>query len=141
MADKICKICKLVFKVKLSHFNKRVCCSRLCLKEHYKISLLGNKNPNWRGGISVAESKCNYCGIDFKSTNYKPNYYCSRICQNRKQANDKKQQALERNKEKKPKIKKPFELKNIIVYYVQHHKYKQKVKRAAIVDIRNITEN
>lgn len=58
-----------------------------------ETSLKGNMNPNWRGGDSKKKGTCVYCSKDFECTAYQPGIYCSRLCQNRKQAADKKANA------------------------------------------------
>ena len=62
--DKICPICGALFKVKPSHYNKRVCCSKKCDIERRKEMYLGENNPNygnrgekcpaWKGGRRIS---------------------------------------------------------------------------------------
>ena len=74
--DKECLVCKKVFKVKPSHFNKRMCCSRICRSIYLKTAILGKNNPNFRNsGIK----KCFICGKEFKSYN-KNKKMCSLKC-------------------------------------------------------------
>jgi hypothetical protein len=91
---KYCVTCGGGFNVKPSHFKKRVNCSKKCYSIWVRKQLQGNGNPNYKGGISQSiNNKCLFCEKIFNSTSYKPNKFCSRICQNRSQAIEKKEKA------------------------------------------------
>ena len=47
--EKQCYICKCIFKVKPSHYDKRITCSKECYKKHCS-NKKGDKSPNWKGG-------------------------------------------------------------------------------------------
>lgn len=55
--SKKCLVCDFIFYTKPSHLGRRKFCSRVCFNQHRKNSLLGDKNPCWRGG----RPKCNDC--------------------------------------------------------------------------------
>lgn len=58
---KQCPVCQNEFRVKPSHSDRRLCCSRACYAEHMKTSLRGANNPNYR-----ARSKtCEVCGKEY----------------------------------------------------------------------------
>jgi hypothetical protein len=106
---KNCATCNKSFRVKPSHYNKRFNCSKECLTEYFKVTLVGDKNPNWRNGISKKERVCIFCGKAFTNHHALPGTYCSRRCQNTKQAWDKRDKAAEKraNTPRPVKIKKP----------------------------------
>lgn len=68
--DKNCFICGAAFHVKPSHFNTRVCCSKKCQSEHFKESLKGHKNPNYKG-ITNSVKNCKICGEQFIIKHFK----------------------------------------------------------------------
>jgi hypothetical protein len=75
---KICKICLIEFKVKPSHFKKRICCSKKCqnLNQKNKIGILNN---NYKGGPK--NQICNFCNNNFIPNNiYYKRKYCSIVC-------------------------------------------------------------
>ena len=73
------------------------------LKYLYK-SMRGSLNNNWRGGISRKKGICLRCNKSFETTAYTKGIYCSRLCQNKYQAQKLHIEATERNRYKtKPK--------------------------------------
>lgn len=65
MKDKTCPICGTIFLVKVSHFDKRITCSKECMKIHYRTTLAGPSNPHWKGG--KVPLYCHSCGKCRKS--------------------------------------------------------------------------
>lgn len=83
---KACNVCKNIFLVKSSHFNKRTTCSRMCMANLYKTTLLGKNNPNFR---NINSKKCIKCNQNFFSYN-KKRKFCSMSCYKPKNPNVKK---------------------------------------------------
>lgn len=74
---KICLVCQKEFRIKLSHADRRVCCSRLCADEHKRTALLGANNPNYRGGrIKICET----CHKEYKGYGGQRRRNCSLEC-------------------------------------------------------------
>lgn len=76
--EKICFVCDKTFKVKPSHYNKRICCSKQCqnINQKNKIGILNN---NYKGGIK--NQACNYCKNLFIPKNpYSKRKFCSAKC-------------------------------------------------------------
>lgn len=121
--NKACPICKKSFYVKSSHFNKRSTCSKKCYAAYIKNAFKGASNPNWRGG-KLKTGICVYCNKEFKCSIHQPGIYCSRLCQNRKQAADKKIKA--KNPTRVRKGKKP--LKKYYCNDCKVNEVKRKVK-------------
>lgn len=48
---KVCLVCGAEFKTKPSHFKRRKYCSFACYDLARTVTLLGENNPCWRGGI------------------------------------------------------------------------------------------
>ena len=72
---KSCIICKKDFLLKPSHYEKRFCCSRICMAERYKIILRGKANPNFKDSKKI----CKVCGKVYINYN-KKNIFCSVLC-------------------------------------------------------------
>ncbi len=64
---KQCPICKAEFLVKLSHFERRVYCSRKCMAGGYSSRLTGDNNPNAGFLRRVKPRNCSICLTPFKS--------------------------------------------------------------------------
>lgn len=75
--EKQCSRCGGYFRIKPSHAPKRVHCSRDCMARHYRESLRGSRNPNYR---NAGIQKCQRCAKEFQSYNQRS--YCSRACYN-----------------------------------------------------------
>lgn len=76
--EKECLVCKSLFNVKPSHFDKRFCCGQECRTKHQKATMNGVLNPNFR---NAAEKFCLRCGNKYYSYN-KKSKYCSQLCGN-----------------------------------------------------------
>ena len=74
--SKVCPVCKNEFRVKPSHFDKRVYCSKPCMSEAYRHRMQGQTNPNYR---DAAKKLCQTCGAAF-STYMKQQKFCSVKC-------------------------------------------------------------
>lgn len=75
---KICKVCKNEFKVKPSHFERRICCSKICSLIDQR-SKVGEYNNNYRGGAK--EQVCKFCNKSFIPNNkYAKRKFCSAKC-------------------------------------------------------------
>lgn len=72
-----CLCCGKSFRVKRSHATKKRYCSKECMAEAYKQTLIGKANPNYRNRLM--EKACCQCGgvIETRNPNQK---YCSREC-------------------------------------------------------------
>lgn len=77
--DKSCIVCKSIFKVKPSHFEKRHCCSKKCQNESFKIKMLGNANPNFKNK-SIKTFTCITCKNEFQRETYGNIKTCSYQC-------------------------------------------------------------
>lgn len=78
--EKECKECKILFKVKPSHFIKRVVCSKQCQSSLYKKSMIGINNPNYKNKLKK-EFTCVNCNTKFvKETRQKVIKTCSKEC-------------------------------------------------------------
>jgi hypothetical protein len=77
--DKECLICKTIFNVKPSHFNRRVCCSKECQSKQFKTQLIGEANPNYKNA-KTKEFTCITCGNLFKRKTYGILKTCSIEC-------------------------------------------------------------
>lgn len=73
---KVCPQCGQAFRVKPSHYDKRVFCSRDCMASDYRNRMQGADNPNYR---DAGQHVCVHCGSRFQSYT-KERRYCSRAC-------------------------------------------------------------
>jgi hypothetical protein len=73
-AEKICPVCEKKFPIKPSHVHRRVYCSKSCVSTAQKTTLLGEKNPNYRG---TKTKYCDICKSSFDSYNTKRKF-CSK---------------------------------------------------------------
>ncbi|MFA5299103.1 MAG: hypothetical protein WC389_12925 [Lutibacter sp.] len=76
--EKQCPVCKTMFHVKPSHYQRRKACSKLCQSELYKITFKGENNPHWSN--KTIDVKCLICGVIFKSQISYKRKYCSYKC-------------------------------------------------------------
>lgn len=98
--EKQCKICGVLMKVKLSHFDRTVYCSKHCMSEGYKTKFLGKNNPNFKNkGLKV----CIRCNKQYKSYN-KTRTFCSVECSNLNKVVCFEKYLKRKNKTKKNKI-------------------------------------
>lgn len=65
--------------MKPSHFEKRMCCSRKCQGESFKIKMIGEGNPNFKNK-SIKTFICITCGNQFQHKTYGHKKTCSREC-------------------------------------------------------------
>lgn len=78
--EKECKECKILFRVKPSHFSRRVVCSKHCQSSLYKKSMIGINNPNYKNKFKK-EFTCVNCNAKFvKETRQKVRKTCSKEC-------------------------------------------------------------
>jgi 5-methylcytosine-specific restriction endonuclease McrA len=82
---KECPQCGKSFTVKPSHAEKRVYCSRACLSSAFKVRLVGESNPHYKG---LGTKVCKFCGEEFDCYSL-TTQYCSRAC---RELNSKKYQ-------------------------------------------------
>jgi hypothetical protein len=77
--EKSCIVCKTIFHVKPSHFEKRMCCSRKCQGESFKTKMLGEANPNFKNK-SIKKFTCITCKNEFERKTYGQKKTCSKEC-------------------------------------------------------------
>jgi predicted nucleic acid-binding Zn ribbon protein len=77
--DKLCIVCKTIFHVKPSHFEKRMCCSKKCQSESFKTKMLGDANPNFKNK-SIKTFTCITCNKEFQFKTYGQKKTCSKEC-------------------------------------------------------------
>jgi hypothetical protein len=63
--DISCKNCGVIFKVKKYREHTAIACSNICRQTLWAKTYIGNKSPNWKGGISDIRS------IDKRTKEYK----------------------------------------------------------------------
>lgn len=73
-----CVICGVEFRTKTSHLFKRKTCSKTCQSKLYKSKLIGNGNPNWKGGVAKWEYSSDWQTIA-RQIRKRDNYTCQ-IC-------------------------------------------------------------
>lgn len=73
---KTCLGCGMSFRVKPSHYDKRVYCGRRCMGEGYRLRYAGSNNPNYR---NATEKHCASCGKRFVAYG-KARRFCSVSC-------------------------------------------------------------
>jgi HNH endonuclease len=75
-----CKVCHKYFKVKPSHYVRRICCSKKCQSEDYKRKMTGSENPNYKGVMNKKIS-CTICSKQFLKNSYqRDRITCSDDC-------------------------------------------------------------
>jgi len=78
--EKECKECTKLFRVKPSHFSRRIVCSKKCQSELYKKSMIGVNNPNYKNNL-IKEFTCISCNTKFiLPTRKKVVKTCSKKC-------------------------------------------------------------
>lgn len=80
---KQCRQCVKDFKVKPSHYDLKVYCSRACMSEGYRERMSGNGNPNFR---EASIRQCCICNAEYQSYS-KTTKYCSLRCRSLSPAN------------------------------------------------------
>ena len=78
---KTCAVCSGEYPIKASHADGSTYCSRACMAIGYVDRLVGDLNPNWRGG--QVPKTCRNCGATYTRIQAlaEGSLYCSRVCQ------------------------------------------------------------